>query len=570
MNTSNPAAAASNATALPLTISGISPSDLPCPPQSALTIMRACSDDTVDHVQLAKLVGNDPVLTAELLRVVNSSFYALRGEQKSVARAISIVGQRALRNIILCLSVRDIINNGTIAGFDVTSFWEHTLRRAVSARLLGALLKLDADDCFTAGLMQDFGLLALFFVNPDKASLWQSLAAVDPDTRLDLEIQHFGGSHDQWGHSLAGAWQLPEDFVIAIGRHHNVIGDSDATDLSKLLYCADWMAAVFGSDDKGGIFDQCRCVLDDLFALDNSEINELLTAIPKQTAQAAAMLGLSIEEQIDFEQVLREANIKLAEANLSYQELTWELEKALAERDRLAAELNRELELAREIQQSLLPGGNVDGFPITGINVSARHLSGDFFDYFQLPDGRMYFNLGDVSGKGMNAALLMAKTSSLFRCLGKKVYNPAELLALINNEICETSVRGMFVTMIAGVYDATGGELRLVNAGNPPGLLFERDGKIRLLEAQTPPLGVVPGLQFPETRCSLNGGCFYAYSDGVSEARTADGGELGVKGLAKWLKELQLKSPQQQLQTVVNRLTRIPQRDDITLMRIGK
>ena len=551
-------------------VSELSPSDLPCPPQSALQLMRACSDDTVDHTQLARMVEIDPLLTTELLRVVNSSFYSPSSELKSVNRAISILGQRALRNIVLCVSVKDLINNHCIEGFDVTAFWEHTLRRAVSARLLGVLLKYDVDDCFTVGLIQDFGLLAMFHLHPDKAPLWETLAAVDPDTRLDLEIQHFTFSHDQVGQKLAQAWLLPNEFAQALGSHHTVIGDSKATNLSKLLYCADWMAAVFGSDNKGGIFDQCRCVLDDMFAISAADINQLLTAVPKETVQAATMVGFKINQQIDFEEVLREANIKLAEANLSYQELTWKLEKALQERDRLAAELNSELQLAREIQQSLLPKDNAGSFPINGVNVSARHLSGDFYDYFSLPDGKIYFNLGDVSGKGMNAALLMAKTISLFRCLGKKVYNPGALLALINTEICETSIRGMFVTMIAGIYDPVSGVLRLVNAGNPPAMLFENSGKIRLLDAQTPPLGIVPGLDFKEICLSLNSGSLYLFSDGVTEAHTEDGSELGVKGLAKWIKEFQSKPPQQRLLSIIDRLKQKqkPLRDDMTLMLI--
>ncbi|KPJ89025.1 MAG: hypothetical protein AMJ53_16165, partial [Gammaproteobacteria bacterium SG8_11] len=87
---------------------------------------------------------------------------------------------------------------------------------------------------------------------------------------------------------------------------------------------------------------------------------------------------------------------------------------------------------------------------------------------------------------------------------------------------------------------------------------------------QTPPLGVVPGLTFPEIKCQLNGGVLYLYSDGVTEAHTPDGGELGVKGLAKWLKDLHYKSPRQRLQAIVNRLTpkQKPLRDDITLMLI--
>jgi sigma-B regulation protein RsbU (phosphoserine phosphatase) len=128
----------------------------------------------------------------------------------------------------------------------------------------------------------------------------------------------------------------------------------------------------------------------------------------------------------------------------------------------------------------------------------------------------------------------------------------------------------MFVTMIAGVYDSDSGNLCLVNAGNPPGLLFDRNGKIRLLEAQTPPLGVVPDMQFKEINCALNDGSLYLFSDGVTEAHAANGRELGVKGLAKWLKELQIKPPHQQLRAIVDRLTQKPLRDDITLMRVGK
>ena len=85
---------------------------------------------------------------------------------------------------------------------------------------------------------------------------------------------------------------------------------------------------------------------------------------------------------------------------------------ALVEQERM----RRELELAAEIQRNLLPDPPGDDFPVLGINIPARTVSGDFYDYFPLDDGRIAFCLGDVSGKGMNAALLMAKTASLFRC----------------------------------------------------------------------------------------------------------------------------------------------------------
>src|SRR6185295_16982140 len=114
--------------------------------------------------------------------------------------------------------------------------------------------------------------------------------------------------------------------------------------------------------------------------------------------------------------------------------------------------IKRELELASEIQRSLLPQAD-ETLPIFGINRPIREVSGDFYDFFELPDGTVAFCLGDVSGKGMNAALLMAKTASLFRCLGKTIRDPARLLTILNREVQETASRGMFVTMIAGLYE---------------------------------------------------------------------------------------------------------------------
>ena len=168
--------------------------------------------------------------------------------------------------------------------------------------------------------------------------------------------------------------------------------------------------------------------------------------------------------------------------------------EALVEQERV----RRELELAAEIQRTLLPSPRPLPFPAHGINIPAREVSGDFYDFFTLDDGRICFNVGDVSGKGMNAALLMAKTAALFRCLGKTVHDPGRLFAIVNEEVCETASRGMFVTMAGGLYDPATGRVRLVNAGHEPALLRRPDGTYESFPAEAPPLGIVPGGDFPE------------------------------------------------------------------------
>jgi len=177
-----------------------------------------------------------------------------------------------------------------------------------------------------------------------------------------------------------------------------------------------------------------------------------------------------------------------------------------------------------------------------GINLAAKALSGDFYDYYRLKDGRVCFCLADVSGKGMNAAILMAKSSSLFRCLGKGLKDPSRLLAMLNREILETSVRGMFVTAIAGILDPRSGVVRLANAGHLPALWMGRDGSPRPYPSLAPPLGIVPEARFPSCELALEDGALYLFTDGLIEARSPGGERLELPGLIDFIRR-QRRSP---------------------------
>jgi len=244
--------------------------------------------------------------------------------------------------------------------------------------------------------------------------------------------------------------------------------------------------------------------------------------------------------------------------------------EALVEQERL----RRELELAAEIQRSLLPRRRPESFPVHGANHPARIVSGDFYDFFPLDDGRICFNLGDVSGKGLNAALLMAKTASLYRCLGKTVHEPGRLLALLNGEICETATRGMFVTMVGGVYDPKTGIVRLANAGHEPPLYHDRQGDFTALPAEAPPLGILslPAADgdFPETELRLDGGTLYVFTDGVTDGYADDGAPLEVEGLKALIRKNDSLTLAGRVDAVISRLKQGAKtlRDDITVLAI--
>jgi len=236
--------------------------------------------------------------------------------------------------------------------------------------------------------------------------------------------------------------------------------------------------------------------------------------------------------------------------------------------------VSRELELATEMQRSLLPTAPADTYPISGINLPAYEMSGDFYDFFELGDGRIYFSLGDVSGKGMDAALLMSKTASLFRCLGKTIHEPGQLLATINRELCETAIHGMFVTMVCGLLNPRTGDIRLANTGHEPPLIHSRAGNFTALPASTPPLGILPleasesGIR--EEHFNLNGGTLYIFTDGVTEGTLEDGSQLGSDGFQEIVQERSDLPIAERIAAVVSVLsdTGRKRHDDITLLAI--
>ena len=241
--------------------------------------------------------------------------------------------------------------------------------------------------------------------------------------------------------------------------------------------------------------------------------------------------------------------------------------KALVEQERM----RRELELAREIQMDLLPGLEDDSaFPVRGMNVPAMEVSGDFYDFFRLDDGRIYFNLADVSGKGMNAAMLMAKASSLLHHLAKSVRDPGELLARVNNELCETVSHGMFITIVSGFIDMDNREIVLSNAGHQPPLYHYHDGSFEEIPAQAPPLGILPFLDFPATTIPMTGGSLYLFTDGVTESLGPDDKPLDVEGLIRIIESNPRLAASKRLESIIAEIRKpdINQRDDITLMVI--
>ena len=247
------------------------------------------------------------------------------------------------------------------------------------------------------------------------------------------------------------------------------------------------------------------------------------------------------------------------------------LRQTQAELETWQKRVGRELEYASEIQKAFLPNFLGASFPIYAECISARELSGDFFDVINLDGQRVFFCLGDVSGKGVHAAVVMAQSISLFRVLSRREVLIEDVLLGMNATLSASGILGMFVTVVGGELNLRSGGLRLVNAGHEPALLHRGEGDFETIPATAPPLGIDPNLrrdQLNPREIELNGSTLYLFSDGVTQQKLKQGGELGVEGLKEFLVSCRNLPLQERVTTVLEKiLTQSDDRhDDMTLM----
>ena len=232
--------------------------------------------------------------------------------------------------------------------------------------------------------------------------------------------------------------------------------------------------------------------------------------------------------------------------------------------------IQKEVEIVGDIQKSLLSDNSKDeNFPIAGVNIPAKVVSGDFYNFTDLGDGKYGFGVADVSGKGIKSSLLMSKASSLYSCLSKTNVSTSDLLFQLNNEICETISRGMFVTMLIGIYDSINKEMLLSNAGHEHPLIFSDDNFTNYEDAG-PPLGVIPNIKYQERKIKFENSSMYIFTDGITEIKNPKGDMLGSEGFKNYIKKFKDFPTNQKLQLIIDQVlnTGHVQKDDLTLVVI--
>jgi sigma-B regulation protein RsbU (phosphoserine phosphatase) len=253
--------------------------------------------------------------------------------------------------------------------------------------------------------------------------------------------------------------------------------------------------------------------------------------------------------------------------------------KAKSYADAVKAAAERDLRIAREIQTGLLPANIAAQIQGTGLDVHAvlepaHQVGGDLFEVLRLEGGRVLVAVGDVSGKGIPAALFMAVTMTILRSMARQGHTPEEILRRLNDELLDQNPRGMFVTLQVMVFDPHERKVTCASAGHhaavrlipgrQPDLVFTTSGRV---------LGLLPGESIRgETQPLEPGETFVLFTDGVSEAFSADGELFGEERLLAHLHASPGRTARETTQCVLDAVRRhaagARQSDDITVVAV--
>jgi serine phosphatase RsbU (regulator of sigma subunit) len=226
---------------------------------------------------------------------------------------------------------------------------------------------------------------------------------------------------------------------------------------------------------------------------------------------------------------------KIAEewtASMGLSELlrTQRLEQEISER----ARIEQELRVARHIQQASLPKEvpELEGWQITPFYQPAREVGGDFYDFHPLSEGRLGLIVGDATGKGVPAALVMSTTCGMLRLAARNYSSPGEMLERVNEALFPYTPSNMFVTCFYAILNPKSGHLIYANAGHDLPYLRLRNGEAKELRARGMPLGLMPGMGYEEKEIALRAGeAALFYSDGLVEAHDPKGEMFGFPKL---------------------------------------
>lgn len=308
-----------------------------------------------------------------------------------------------------------------------------------------------------------------------------------------------------------------------------------------------------------------------LLQVTRAELDALLHRQPQLAYEIIRLLSQRLEESENITILdLKEKNKRLKQA---YNQLK-DAQEQIIEKEKL----EKELEITRNIQQSILPETLpvVDGYDFGALMVPARYVGGDFYTFFRLADDRLGIVVGDVSDKGVPAALFMALSYSLVRAEAVRSRSPVQALKKVNEHLLQMNSSCMFVTLVYGILDPVSGEFHFARSAHPAPLLMDGKGKPQpITTSMAQPLGLFDEPPIDDQVIQIKpGGTLVLFSDGINETVDARGVEFGTDNIAR-VARMDLSVRAQDLCVNLRKAVQehggsLPQQDDFTTVVIKR
>jgi diguanylate cyclase (GGDEF)-like protein len=315
---------------------------LPSPPAIAMRILQAVKSQEPSFRELGRIIAADPALTAKLLKVANSSFYALPSKVTSIDKALAVLGVTALKNIALSFVIAKDLGARKAKGFDFELFWKRAVTAGVAAELLSKQLGRRNEDAFVSGILQDLGIMLLLTNRGEEyAALLVEKAATKRSLQA-IERERLGFDHQQLSAELLADWGLPPSIVEPIRHHHDPAqATPEFRPAAEVLGLASQISGLYHGRQRTEAAARVKYLLSSTFGMSEADTAWLIDQVAAQTIDILSSFEIDPGDLKPYSELLQDANAELGQLNLAYGQLVVELRQAKDEAEKLAADLRQ-------------------------------------------------------------------------------------------------------------------------------------------------------------------------------------------------------------------------------------
>jgi putative nucleotidyltransferase with HDIG domain len=226
---------------------------IPTLPTVALRVMEITANPKSSANDLMDIISPDVSLTTKILKISNSPFYGLTREISSLQHAVTVLGFKEIRNLVISTVAFDSFKNlGKNNKFDINKFWRHSFYCAIAAKTIAVDMKIESSELFVAGLVHDIGKLAMYITFPGEFMMQAEI--MNPlkikYTAFEAEKDVFGMTHDEVGMKLLKKWMFPESLLTAVGYHHRPQEADKKSNFPMIVHVADILTHVYEMQDE--------------------------------------------------------------------------------------------------------------------------------------------------------------------------------------------------------------------------------------------------------------------------------------------------------------------------------